>query len=155
MQHSIVKREPTPVVGFQMVTTAFNPEIGAAWGRVHQNGDFQRLMAKSQKMENFGLCIMEEGLPEGSFRYMIACDLAPGQQPDADMERYTVAGGDYAVFHCQSMETISDTFRYIYGEWLPTSTEYANDTARNADFEYYSMDGSTVNCDIYVPIARK
>lgn len=154
MDFTLVTRQDTPAVGYAFVTTPFNPEIGAAWGRVHENGDFDRLLSKSAKMENFGLCIMDASLPEGTFRYMIAFDHDPSKPADPDMTSYVVKGGEYAVFRCPSMDEISDTFRYIYDEWFK-SAEYEYDVDRPADFELYSMDGDEVICDVCVPVRKK
>ncbi len=154
MEFKLLTREATPVAGFAMIATPKDPEISKMWDRVHNSGDVQRLMGKSAKSENFGLCIMEPGLPEGSFRYLIAFDLAPGQAPDADMHTHTVAGGEYAVFRAPSIPEIGPMFDRIYEQWLPASG-FQYDESRPADFEYYTMQGDDVVCDIYVPVVKK
>lgn len=152
MEHRLAIRKDTPVIGYVMEATPFSPEIPKMWERVHGNGDFDRLMKKSRQMENFGLCIMSPGMPEGTFKYMIAFDHDEDQPLDDDMETYIVSGGEYAVFRAPSMEGIAQMFKKIYDEWLPTS-QYKYDAARPADFEYYTMQGDEVVCDIYVPVA--
>ena len=154
MDYKLVQRQAVLAVGYAMEAVPQDPEIPKMWQRVHANGDFGRLMAKSSNKENFGLCIMGKALPEGRFTYMIAVDLDPEQAPDADMVSYTVAGGEYAAFRCASMEQIRPTFTEIYERWLPAS-EYKFDESRNADFEYYYMDGQDVLCDVYVPVIKK
>ncbi len=154
MEYTLKQRQDTPAIGYAFVTTPFNQEIGQAWDRVHQNGDFQRLTGKSKHMENFGLCIMDPDLPEGTFRYMIAFDHDDTKPVDPDMTTYVIKGGAYAVFRCPSMEEISDTFRRIYDEWFKTA-EYEYDADRPADFEYYYMSGDCVGCDIYVPVRQR
>ena len=154
MEMTFTTRQQTTVIGYAFDTTAFSPEIGAAWCRVHENGDFQRLMGKSKCMENFGLCIMKEGMADGGFRYMIGFDYDETKPVDDDMELYELAGGEYAVFPSPSMEEISNTFKYVYEQWLPAS-QYEYDKARDADFEYYYMRGEEVACDIYVPLRLK
>ncbi len=154
MDFTLTQRQDTPAIGYAFVTTPHSPEIGAAWGRVHQNGDFDRLMAKSARLENFGLCIMDPTLPEGSFRYMIAFDHDVSKPADPDMTEYTIKGGAYAVFRSPTMDEISGTFRYIYQEWFKTA-DYEYDADRPADFELYSMGEGDVTCDVCVPVRKK
>ncbi|MDL2206476.1 GyrI-like domain-containing protein [Eubacteriales bacterium OttesenSCG-928-N13] len=154
MDVRFVTREDTSAIGYAIMVKPMDPEISKLWEKIHGNGDFQRLMAKSGKMENFGLCIMQPDRQDDLFKYMIAVDHDPAKEIDADMEQYTVQGGEYAVFHAPTMAEIKPTFSYIYETWLPTS-EYAFDESRNADFEYYFMDGTDIACAVYVPVIMK
>ena len=154
MKHTLITREDTLVIGYTMLAKPQDPEIPGFWGKVHESGDFARLMEKSKHRENFGLCIMDQGEDTDMFTYMIAVDHDQEKPIDPDMKEYTVKGGQYAVFRAANMASIAPMFTSIYKDWLPTSP-YQFDKARNADFEYYTMDGETVICDICVPIIPK
>ena len=40
------------------------------------------------------------------------------------METYTLTGGLYAVFDYKGLSTDTKIFEYIFGTWLPRSTNY-------------------------------
>ena len=154
MQYTLTTREDTPVIGYTMLAKPQDPEIPKFWGKVHESGDFARLMEKSKRGENFGLCIMDQGEDTDVFTYMIAVDHDQEKPIDPDMKKYTVKGGEYAVFRAPDMASIAPMFTDIYKNWLPNSP-YQFNKERNADFEYYTMDGKNVLCDIYVPVTKK
>ena len=74
---------------------------------------------------------------------------------------HQMQGGLYAIFTTplveegQYFQSIRDTWKQIFGNWLPES-KYGYDDSR-AEFEYYDErdHGSMAQMDIYIPIIEK
>jgi AraC family transcriptional regulator len=76
--------------------------------------------------------------------------------PD-EMESFTLTGGLYAVFtHKGAAATGPETFRYIFGMWLPDS-EYALDARAHFEIlgEKYRNDDPDSEEEIWIPIRSK
>ena len=76
--------------------------------------------------------------------------------PD-DMESYTLTGGLYAVFtHKGAAATGPETFRYIFGTWLPAS-EYGLDNRAHFEIlgDKYRNDDPDSEEEIWIPIRSK
>lgn len=149
MKPEFITRETTRTIGYMIHTTPQSPEIPAYWETVMQNGSFERLMKKSAKMENFGICIMPKDNSDG-LDYVIAFDASTDAAPDADMIEMDLPGGLFAMFHATDHTAIREVWTHVYTQWLPQS-EYEFDTTRY-DFELYPDEKV---CDIYIPIKKK
>ena len=67
------------------------------------------------------------------------------------LEKRTVPGGRFAVFECP-VEGVGETYRYIFGSWLPDSGARFNPTA--PVFEEYPEDTSERAVWIHVPLLQ-
>lgn len=69
------------------------------------------------------------------------------------MERFSLPGGLYAVFHDRGLNTDPRIFQYIFGEWLPAS-DYEIDDRPHFEVlgEMYRNNDPDSEEDIYVPI---
>lgn len=149
MEPVFVSREDTNCVGFLIHTTPQSAEIPAFWDATMKDGRFERLMKKSTKMENFGICIMPKSDPEG-LDYVIAFDYDGASGIDPDMTEMVLPGGLFAAFRAPDHTAIREIWTHVYTQWLPES-EYEFDTGRY-DFELYPDDKV---CDIYIPVKKK
>lgn len=60
--------------------------------------------------------------PADKLRYDAALTVAPGTPGSGEVATMTVGGGEYAVaVHKGPYENLSNTYRSLYGGWLPTS----------------------------------
>ena len=76
--------------------------------------------------------------------------------PD-EMEPFTLTGGLYAVFiHKGAAQTGAETFRYIFGSWLPNS-EYSPDLRPHFEIlgEKYKNDDPASEEEVWIPIKQK
>ncbi len=105
-----------------------------------------------QKDVCYGLCISGSG---EDFRYVAGVEVSPGAPVPAGMVTVQVPAQRYAVFtHTGTVESISDTFSYVYQHGLED-----NGLRRKPgiDFEYYDarftgpMDPAS-QLDLYFPI---
>jgi AraC family transcriptional regulator len=81
---------------------------------------------------------------------------------DGEFGVQTIAGGKYAVFkHVGPYETLGDTYRQAYGQWLPTSGEQLRDAPpfnkyplrKERDYKTLSdAEKSQLITEIYVPL---
>jgi predicted transcriptional regulator YdeE/DNA-binding transcriptional MerR regulator len=110
----------------------------------------------------FGICFHDAELKaQSKFSYM-ACvkvdesSLAAVEVPPGMIAR-TVPAKDYAVFTHQGMlDTLGDTYQYIYETWLPESG-YDSELEIDIQWNDHRTDMTRLDSrmDIYIPIIRK
>jgi len=99
-----------------------------------------------------GICL--DFRADGAFTYIIGSEVTSTDNVPDDMVSKKIPDAKYAVFSaCGKMpDSIQNTFKYIYHEWLPKS-KYQH--ADSPEFELYderSDDSENAEVDIYVPI---
>ena len=99
-----------------------------------------------------GICL--DFRADGAFTYIIGSEVTNTDNVPDDMVSKKIPDAKYAVFSaCGKMpDSIQNTFKYIYHEWLPKS-KYQH--ADSPEFELYderSDDSENAEVDIYVPI---
>ncbi len=120
MEPKIIKRPAFKAVGMSYVGKNEQGEIPQMWGvfnpRAHE-------IKMSSEEEYFGLCFSKvEGAKEGEFEYVAAAQVASDQDIPAGMVYRQVPEYTYAVFtHHGKLDTLSETYEYIYNSWLPQS----------------------------------
>ena len=92
---------------------------------------------------------------DGAFSYIIGSEVTSTDNVPNDMVSKKIPDAKYAVFTaCGKMpDSIQNTIKYIYQEWLPKS-KYQH--ADSPEFELYderSDDSESAEADIYVPIS--
>ena len=74
-----------------------------------------------------------------------------------EMETYTLVGGLYAVFDYKGLNTDTKIFHYIFGTWLPISSDYCLDD--RAHFEIlgakYKNNDPNSEEEIWIPVRPK
>jgi AraC family transcriptional regulator len=91
--------------------------------------------------------------PEATFTKWAAVEVSADSNLPEGMQRYTLAGGLYAVFHHQGPATDISTFMYAFGTWLPGSA-YTLDDREHFEVlpeNYQPMDPNAEE-DIWIPI---
>jgi len=90
----------------------------------------------------------EDGVPD----YVAGMAVSEGAPVPESVTAREVPASRYAVFEC-TMETIGQTYGYIYGTWLEASPyEFP---PGGADFEYYPPEGGEGTPAVYIPIRDK
>jgi predicted transcriptional regulator YdeE/DNA-binding transcriptional MerR regulator len=119
MKPNFVSKEAFKVVGISYVGKNENQEIPKLWE------EFNPRMKELKNAEYccYGACFGDvEGAADDEFEY-IAC-VAVESTPDIPegMVMREIPAHKYAVFtHHGSLETLHDTYEYIYNTWLPQS----------------------------------
>jgi AraC-like DNA-binding protein/predicted transcriptional regulator YdeE len=74
------------------------------------------------RAEHFGVSAGDEKVLAGAFGYWAALSLDPATRPDARLERRTIPGSTYLVFHLVGgAPLIAAAYDYIGATWLPGS----------------------------------
>jgi len=150
MQPQFVTKPAFTVVGLLIHTQPKAQEIPALWDLFVPRMD--EVPYGAEPYVSYGL--IDHFKPElGQLDYMAGNAVAQVVDLPADMTRWDVPANTYAVFET-TLATISDTFDYIYGAWLPTSG-YQQVTG-----PYFERYGETFSPDnptlaIYIPVAKK
>lgn len=157
MEHKIVERGEFKVVGMQYIGNNQNAEIAKMWGEFFPR--IGEIKNNAGKHIFYGLC---ECLCEGEckcgagsdFSYIAGIEVTSLDDIPEGMAGRTIPASKYAVFtHKGALETLKDTFGYIYGTWLPTS---GYTPAQSIGFELYDERFDNFSekseLDIYVPI---
>ena len=94
--------------------------------------------------------------PEATFTKWAAVEVSPDSNLPEGMQRYTLSGGLYAVFHHQGPATDISTFMYAFGTWLPGSA-YALDDREHFEVlpENYQPMAPDAEEDIWIPIVAQ
>lgn len=73
-----------------------------------------------------------------------------------EMETFILSGGLYAVFDYKGLNTDDSIFRYIYGEWIPTS-DYDLDNRPHFEIlgDKYKNGDPESEEEIWIPIKQK
>ena len=76
--------------------------------------------------------------------------------PNEGLEHLEIPAGTYAMFHYKGLSSDSTIWKYIYGQWLPTSLWELDDRPHfeRLGAEYKNGDPSSEE-DIFIPIRRK
>jgi predicted transcriptional regulator YdeE/DNA-binding transcriptional MerR regulator len=155
-----IKMEPKIMTrpGFLVAGTLYqgkneNQEIKDMWEH-----EFNPRMdeVNSVTANTYGICLVTDGLPDGEFQYIAGMEVASEDDVPPGMVVTRVPEQQYAVFaHRGSLETLSDTFSYIYQSWLPSS---GYRRANTPDFEMYDEEFKAFEADsvlyLYVPIEK-
>lgn len=158
MDYKISEKEAFTVVGAAKVFSYENAQsaIPAFWSEQHPDGK------KPLVCGEYGISI-DETLGSNEFEYLIADDYHPAQEVPEGLETRIIPKHTWAVFPCKGgmPDTLQETNRRIFSEWLPNCKEYeiaagyniemyedpANYPAGVKDKNYYS--------EIWIPVKKK
>jgi AraC family transcriptional regulator len=153
MEPSIVRKAAFTVVGMEEHGRNENNELPALWQSFIPR--MCEIRGRVNPHESFGLCIGDMDYKQtGVFRYVAGQQVTDAAAVPDGMLAVTVPEATYAVFtHRGTLETLGQTYDYIYGTWLPTSGREVADTP---DFELYDdrFDATSPSSemDIYIPL---
>ena len=154
----ITEREALKVVGMKIHTSVEENRIPQLWN------DFIARMDELDKIAvpdcSLGICLNEadsEFQEDSMFFYMVCKVVKDDSVIPSGMEYREISSQLVAVFtHFGSLDTLSETYDYIYDKWLPKS-EYK---LFNADeIEWYDsrfkFGEKDSQMDIHIPIIKK
>lgn len=156
MEPKIITKESFPVIGIELKTTTRDGknfvEIPRFWEEVLQQGSIDNIPYRKDSGIVLGICLDFKN--DGAFSYIIGAEVTNTENIPQGMVSKTIPSARYAVFTAKGEipDSIQDTFRYIYREWLPNSSYQR---AESAEFELYddrSRGGEHAEADIYIPI---
>jgi len=148
MKPRIVDKEPFAVLGITAHGKPSEFNYGEIWNRF-MSQYFNKIKQFSIDKAYYGVYFGEQGTELVDLVVGMAVANVGGI-PDGLVLR-EIPSAHYAVFECK-MESISQTWGYIYGEWFPTSG-YEHD--KNYDFEYFPPDGSEAGSPVYIHVPIK
>lgn len=95
--------------------------------------------------------------PHPEFEKWAAVEVTDFNTVPSEMETMFLSGGLYAVFDYQGLSTDPTIFQYIYGSWLPNSTEFAIDNRPHFEIlgEKYKNNDPDSEEEIWIPIKGK
>ncbi len=94
--------------------------------------------------------------PDALFKKWATVEVSSYSEIPADMEKYLLDGGQYAIFvHLGPANTASNTMQYIFGDWLPKSG-YSLDNREHFEIlpEGYNLMDPEATEEIWVPIRK-
>ncbi len=158
MEVIITEREALKVVGMKIHTSIKENRIPQLWN------DFIARMDELDKVAvpdcSLGICLNETGseFQEGSMFYYLVCKVVKDDSiiPHG-MEYRELPAQLVAVFtHLGSLETLSETYDFIYDKWLPES-EYKMIFADEIEWydSRFKFGEKESQMDIHIPIIKK
>lgn len=159
MEPKIVTKNGFSIIGMELKTTTKDgqnfKEIPQFWEKLLQQDILSRIPNKSQEATSLGMCV-DFNKEDGSFSYIIACEVSSTDDIPEDMITKTIPDAEYAVFTCKGPlpDSIQNMVGFIHDEWFKNS-EYKH--AGTAEFELYDercTGGTDCEVDIYVPIVK-
>ena len=132
-------------------------ECGPTWDALMMRVGAMGLLGPDVMM--LGLCHDDPDVtPAAKLRYDACITVGDDFDPQGDLGVQTVSGGEYAVTtHQGPYDTLHETYRRLYGEWIPGSGRFP----RSAPcFEVYLTDPESTEpdemlTDIYAPLEPK
>jgi AraC family transcriptional regulator len=103
-----------------------------------------------------GMAVAEMFAPNTEFEKWAAVEVADLSAIPDGMRGHTLQGGLYAIFvHQGSSSRFSETMRYIFGAWLPSS-EYEIDDREQFEIvpEDWRPNDENASEEIYIPIRK-
>jgi len=151
MEPKFVHLPTLQIVGLRYYGKNENQEIGQLWGQFNQvSNQIQHATPEAA----YGMCLMVPGAPNGEFEYVAGFNTTQADDIPAGMVVRQAPASRYAVFtHLGPLDTLRQTYDYIYHTWLPSSGLEVNG---NWDFEYYTDEFKDFAPDskfyIYIPV---
>lgn len=151
MEPKFVTKPAFMLVGMKYVGKNQHQEIKDMWGKFEPHIE---ALADKPIQATYGWC--GNGQSDGNFEYVAAVESSNVEKlPEWAVVRL-VPENTYAVFrHQGSLESLRDTYHYIYQTWLPQSGY----TAFPYDMEVYTEEFRDFSPDsvlyIYIPVTKK
>jgi predicted aldo/keto reductase-like oxidoreductase/predicted transcriptional regulator YdeE len=152
-----VEKEAFQIVGIEDVNKREKRDVFKLWAKFYEN------ISKVQNRDTshgLGISIStKELLDKGEDRYIVAQEILEVENIQEGFIVEKFPAQKYAVFtHLGKLDNISETFGYIYGEWLPNNSRYER-LPFAPEFEWYDQrfqkTSDTSELDLYIPIKEK
>lgn len=158
MKVIITEREALNVVGMKIRTSVDEGRIPKLWNDFIARMDELREIAVPDC--SLGICINETGsefMQNSKFDYLVSKVVKDDNLVPSGMVSYEIPPQLVAVFtHEGSLDTLGETYDYIYNEWLPNSDYKLADADEvewyDSRFKYGETDSQM---DIHIPIKKK
>lgn len=155
MDVKIVEKPALKIIGMKTITTMKNNVIPQLWDKFNQR--WQEISCVAVKNACLGVCpyVDMKGFDEESeFGYIAGMIVENFDLVPEGMVRYEIPAQKYAVVtHKGTLDTLRDTYQYVYTQWLKDS-EY--EFAPTAELEWYDerfkFGEKDSELDIYIPI---
>jgi hypothetical protein len=154
---SFVDKEEFQVVGVDDIGNRETRNPATIWPK------FQKLITKvPHKDQSHALAISivtKELADKGENRFIVCNEVSQVENVPEGMISETFPAQKYAVFTLIGrMNNLGESYRYIYGEWLPNNPNYER-VPFGPEFEYYdqrfSLNSDDSELDLYIPIREK
>lgn len=130
-----------------------NFEIREVWELLHK--EIHRLPNKIDAFpegESFGICCRVIDDPQKNhFSYLAGVPVTDLNSIVLPFFGQVIPAGTYATFDCVDIESITETYKYIYEVWFPTS---GYRQSAPFDFERYELRDGVEEIQIWVPVAE-
>ena len=145
------------LVGKRMKMTFSNNKTGELWKNFMQrrkeikNNLTSELISMQVYDQSFDFEIFDQDAP---FEKWAAVEVLNFDSIPKEMETFTLPGGLYAIFvHKGAVSSGPETFRYIFGTWLPNS-EYSLDNRPHFEIigERYKNEDPDSEEEVWIPI---
>jgi Uncharacterized protein conserved in bacteria len=159
VQPRIVELERKMIVGIKGSTTIRKNRIPEMWDIFNPRAG--EIKNPVPGLRGYGICEADPDYDmarfdeETEFNELIGIEVTEFNDLPEGMTSKILTGGKYAVFtHTGKVETLSMTYDYIWGTWIPYS---GYELALNDDFEFYDerflgQNNELSQMDIYIPI---
>ena len=158
MECKIVKKPAFTVVGSAKIIKNEEgyKECPQFWTEHYEKGNGKYICGM------YGICL-DDGAPEGFFKYMIADDYIPSKDIPEEFETVVIPENTWAVFPCKGSmpEALQKVNTEIFKEWLPGNSDY--EIAGMYNIEYYTApcdypkgnQDENYYCEIWMPVKSK
>jgi AraC family transcriptional regulator len=155
MDLKIVEKEALKVIGMKVITTQKNNTIPQLWNRF--NPRCKEIRNIAQEGVCVGICpnVDTNDFSENTeFAYIAGMIVENFDEVPEGMETLEIPAQKYAVAtHKGALDTLNDTYHYLYAEWLPNS-DY--EFCPTAEIEWYDkrfiFASPDSEFDIYIPV---
>lgn len=158
-QPELIENQPGRLIGMSSEMTRAQDQTAQLWRRFMPR---RAEVTDRTSPDLISLQIYPQGPgqiadPQATFTKWAGAEVTADAAVPADMQSLDLPGGLYAVFEHQGPANDLSTVMYIFGEWLPASSEYALDDRPH--FErlppgYSPMDPDARE-EFWIPVRRK
>ncbi len=149
MEPTIATREAFTVMGVQVRCTPAEADFYDIWENQYMPRDAE-VKACSIDGAYYGLCFCTGA--EGAVDYLAGMAVADGTRAPEGLVVREAPVATEAIFEC-TVDTISQTYSFIHGEWLQTSGYEYDHSA--PDFEYYPPAAPSGEQPVFIHIPVK
>jgi len=151
----IVDLAPIKIIGYNYQTNLNNEtyfdEIPDFYNHFGRNEYYLRIPNKARPAFAYGIAHAYQD--SGEFSFLIGEEVTSFEEMEPSFGCFEIPGGKYAVFKVNSAPELGqNTWKYIYGTWLPNSNY---DRREGPDFEVTDVINSSpekINMTVYIPI---
>ncbi len=151
-----VHRDSFRVIGLCRSFTMNNNSIPSLWDKFSQSCD--QLPGVINPKTAYGICYSEETdmTADTPFFYIAGMEVSLDAVVPADFHEKSIPEADYAVFeHIGSLDTLQQTYKAIYNEWLPSSGyQRMNDYDIELYDERFKYGAPDSVFEIWIPIQK-